>query len=121
MKNAEAMLKVILNEVDTSGDGKIQYEGKPGEYTGRDLTPMDCADSPAQSALLGHIEESLHADIECELLRIPHFCRARRPSAIRPFPIDRPRWKREAGPQGAADGIPHCWLDGVESSDVGLF
>lgn len=28
MKNADSMLRIILDEVDTSGDGKIQYEGK---------------------------------------------------------------------------------------------
>lgn len=28
MKNADSMLKVILEEVDTNGDGKIQYEGE---------------------------------------------------------------------------------------------
>lgn len=28
MKNADSMLKIILKEVDTSGDGKIQYEGR---------------------------------------------------------------------------------------------
>jgi solute carrier family 25 phosphate transporter 23/24/25/41 len=28
MKNANGMLKLILEEVDTSGDGKIQYEGR---------------------------------------------------------------------------------------------
>lgn len=27
MKNADDMMKRILNEVDTNGDGKIQYEG----------------------------------------------------------------------------------------------
>jgi hypothetical protein len=27
LKNADAMLKGIINMVDTSGDGKIQYEG----------------------------------------------------------------------------------------------
>lgn len=27
LKNADAMLKKIMNEVDTNGDGKIQYEG----------------------------------------------------------------------------------------------
>jgi hypothetical protein len=31
MKNADSMLKVILTEVDTSGDGKIQYEGELDE------------------------------------------------------------------------------------------
>lgn len=27
MKNADDMVRKILDEVDTSGDGKIQYEG----------------------------------------------------------------------------------------------
>lgn len=27
LKNADAMLKRIMKEVDTNGDGKIQYEG----------------------------------------------------------------------------------------------
>jgi hypothetical protein len=28
MKNADQMLKAIISLVDTSGDGKIQYEGE---------------------------------------------------------------------------------------------
>lgn len=27
MKNADSMVKKILNEVDSNGDGKIQYQG----------------------------------------------------------------------------------------------
>lgn len=27
MKNADGMLKQIIREVDTDGDGKVQYEG----------------------------------------------------------------------------------------------
>lgn len=27
LKNADAMLRKIMNEVDTNGDGKIQHEG----------------------------------------------------------------------------------------------
>ena len=37
MKNADGMLKKILKEVDTSGDGKIQYEG-----TKRDTHTHEC-------------------------------------------------------------------------------
>lgn len=29
LKNAHEMLKRIMDEVDTNGDGKIQYEGMP--------------------------------------------------------------------------------------------
>src|SRR5688572_10491492 len=36
MKNADQMLRAIIGLVDTSGDGKIQYEG--GCWTGNDET-----------------------------------------------------------------------------------
>lgn len=32
MKNADEMLKRIMREVDTSGDGKIQYDGGCTEW-----------------------------------------------------------------------------------------
>lgn len=40
MKNADEMLRTIISIVDTSGDGKIQYEGgfffRPGAFWGQD-------------------------------------------------------------------------------------
>lgn len=41
MKNADSMLKVILKEVDTSGDGKIQYEGELDERQRLRLNDLD--------------------------------------------------------------------------------
>jgi hypothetical protein len=40
MKNADQMLKAIISLVDTSGDGKIQYEGEPSWREFRMVRPL---------------------------------------------------------------------------------
>jgi solute carrier family 25 (mitochondrial phosphate transporter), member 23/24/25/41 len=57
MKNADDMVKKILNEVDTNHDGKIQYEGRLGRHSHEDHWAH--ADGLEFRAFVQHAEQQL--------------------------------------------------------------
>lgn len=74
MKNADDMLKQIVREVDSSGDGKIQYEGIP---TLTKILIVHLATAPTGAKWI--------TDMTFCLFRVPNLRRKGRASIVRPF------------------------------------
>lgn len=97
LKNADQMLKTILSIVDTSGDGKIQYEGVFGE-TGN----AKCG--------AGGLRRCVR--------RVPSLRRSRRAPVAPAVPIDRSRQRRTIKQRRTSERLPACWPVGAEQKAV---